>query len=255
MVSEHPDRRGNVRVVEQGGKRGRTQLAALLFEPGKRPDAAALAVHSARGGYTVSLQSDGWAELLKDGLTFDLAGLAPGDPSEVPPLRHSYGLSAEGPAAEWEALSFVPGPHLAGAEHLLPVVRVAAGLLLALADLPGLAALSWCPAHNVLSPEWFRKAGGSWLEGGPFPAFALASLLPLEDGRIRSEGLAFLTGQEFVLEGAVGGAVPPMGVAVRLLDWLVAQGKIAGSSRAEIVGVGTIALEPGADGIVAARCR
>lgn len=246
-------------MVARAGNDGRKQLAALLFDPGRRPDSAALAALAAKGGFTVSMQPDpakGWAELLRDGLTFDLAGLAPASAAPPPEVHHRYGMAADVAADGFEALSLTPGPHLAGAEHLLPVVRVAAALLLELAALPGLAAISWVPARNLLSPEWFEKSARGWLEDGPFAAFALASLAKAEDGSVASEGLRFLIGQEFRLatSGVLPLPAPDMVIAIRLLDWLVAHGRLDAPREIELVGVGAVSLKVQPGGEIVARC-
>jgi hypothetical protein len=246
-------------VVALAGNDGRKQLAALLFEPGRRPDSAALADLAAKGGITVSMQPDpaqGWAELLRDGLTFDIAGLAPAAPAAAPCVRHRYGLPPDHGADGFEAVSLTPGPHLAGAEHLLPVVRVATALLLELAALPGLAAISWLPAHNLLSPEWFGKSARGWLADGPFAAFALTSLAKTGTGGVASEGLRFLIGQEFRLmtEGAAAPA-SEMAIAIRLLDWLVAHGRVDAPREVVLAGVGAVWLDVLPEGEIVARCR
>ena len=257
MVSERANEVGEAGVVERGGIGDRAQLASLLFEPGTRPDCAALSALAANGGFSIALAAGDWAELLRDGLTFDVAGLAPGEAAAPTLTSHRYGLVPGFAPDRLEALALMPGPHLAGAAHLLPVVRVATALLLALAELPGLAALSWCPAANLLSPEWFGKAVGGWLGGGPFPAFALVALALGQKGAIGSEGLTFLTGQEFVLEPAAGKepVLPLMSIAVRLLDWLVAHGRIATAREVVLTGAGTIDLDVLPGGTLSARCR
>jgi len=241
-------------VSDERRRKGRRQLAALLFEPGKRPGPEALAALAAKGGYTVTLQEAGWAELLRDGLTFDLEGMAPGPARDHLNVRHRYGLPTDFDVSGLEAVSLTPGPHLAGAEHLLPVVRVATALLLELAALPGLAAISWVPAANLLSPEWFGRAAGAWLEGGPFPAFGLASLAACSDGGVRSEGLRFLAGREFRVDRAARQPMPPIAIAVRLLDWLVAHGTLEAPCEVELAGVGPVWLDLDPDGTISARC-
>ena len=226
---------------------GEGAMATLLFAPGTRPDADAL-VHLGQtsNAFAVSHRptgTPGWVELLRDGLTFDISGLAPDDarPGAGAPLR--MGLAAAFDAGAHEALVLAPGPHLAGAQNLLPVVQVAVRLLVAMADLPGVAAIGWVPAENLVSPSWFVNAVMPWLDGGPFPALALAGLKRRTD-RVASSGLAFFIGQEFELHTSGGRpAEAEARAAVRLLDWLVAHGRVDTAQAVTLPGVGTLWLE------------
>lgn len=250
-------------MVEAAGTAIGTRLATLLFDAGCRPDAGAVAhvvdalahtslVESAPGP---AADGAGWVELLRDGLTFDLSGLAPAQPAPLPDIAHSFGLEAALDPAGCEALSLAPGPHLAGAGHLLPVVRVAAALLAGLVGLPGLKGVVWCPARTLVSPSWFRRAVEAWLGGGPFPALALSAIVRGPDGVMRSEGLAFLTGQEFRLVPASGAPPEAAGrMAMRLSDWLVAHGRVESAREVILAGTGAVWLDPVAPGLVEARC-
>ena len=245
-------------VVARVGIDGRKQLAALLFEPGMRPDIEALSRVAATGRYSLSMRPDpahGWVELFRDGLTFDLAGLAPSPPVAAPAIQHRYGLGEGLQESGLEALGLLPGPHLAGAEGLLPVVRVAAELLIELSTLPGVAGIAWLAAENLVAPEWFERSVKGWLDNGPFAAFALVSLAR-QDDLIVSQGLKLLTGQEFTLAAAPGTELTgaAMGTAVRLLDWLVAHGKLSQNRVVELVGTGPVELIIKDKSGIAARC-
>ncbi len=236
---------------------GGRAVATLLFAPGTRPDADALAgLAQAEHAFAVSHRPAGaasWVELLRDGLTFDLTGLAPKEGAATALANLRVGLPAGFDASAYETLLLAPGPHLAGAESLLPVVQVAASLLLALATLPGLAAIGWLPAGNLVSPRWFIDAVRPWLDGGPFPALALAGLQRGED-RVTSVGLAFFIGQEFTLH--TGGERPGeqhARAAVRLADWLIAHGRVTQAQAVDLPGAGTLWLEPGEDCIISGR--
>lgn len=244
-------------MVAGEGNDGRVQLASLLFESGRRPDIDAIAALTDKSGFSISMRPDpsaGWAELLRDGLTFDIAGLAGASSAALPETRHRYGIAPGFAIESLEAVSLTPGPHLAGAEHLLPVVRVATALVLELAALPGLAAISWLPAANLLSPESFARSARGWVEGGPFAAFALASLTKLPGGIIASQGLRFLIGQEFRLEPGAGGQAPEISTAIRLLDWLVAHGRVDAPRDVALAGVGPVHLAPDSQKGLVARC-
>ncbi|MDL2351432.1 MAG: hypothetical protein QFC78_01135 [Pseudomonadota bacterium] len=178
-------------------------VLSLVFAEGRRPDVAAvqsLANGEAAGAgairFAVSHAPDpaeGWIEILSCGLTFDCAGLAPAQPVPTPDGGALLGLEKQ-PLGE--AISLSPGPHLADAMGMLPVVRVLAGLGAQLAALPGAAAVIWNPARCWMPPAYFGKVVGNWLANGPFPALGLTSLERESDGAIVSVGLALLTGQE-----------------------------------------------------------
>lgn len=227
---------------------GREPLAALLFGRDGRPatdDIAGLA--AGPDGFSL-LNPDqaptGSAELLRDGLTFDLAGLAPAPQCAIPAMAHRVALANDFNCDALEAVWFMVGPHLAGAERLLPVLRVAAAVLRRLSTLNGLQAIVWRPARIAMSPAWFAEAVGIWLAGGPFPALALTALARSEDG-LESEGLSFLTGQEFKLHTRSGGPNrEDSRIAVRLTDWLVANGRVDTPREVALTGVSAVWLEP-----------
>lgn len=233
-------------VIERAA--GREPLAALLFGRDGRPAADGLAsLADGPDGFTLlssALPPPGTAEVLREGLTFDLAGLAPAPALPLPDVVHRVALPNDFSLSELEASGIMVGPHLAGAEHLLPVVRVTAALVRRLAALEGLAAIVWRPARIVMAPAWFVEAVGVWLAGGPFPALALTALARSEDS-IASEGLAFLTGQEFTLRARSGTpSREDSRIAVRLTDWLVAHGRVDTAREVVLSGVGAVWLEP-----------
>jgi len=227
---------------------GREPLAALLFGETGRPAAGRIAALAAEtDGFalinTANAQHGG-AELLRDGLTFDMAGLAPAEPFAPPEAVHRVALPTDFAPAQCEAVRFLVGPHLAGAEHLAPVLRIAATILRHLTELEGLEAIIWRPARIIMSPMWFAEAVGIWLAGGPFPALALTALARTEHG-LASEGLGFLIGQEFTLsakEGTPGRE--DSRIAVRLTDWLFAHGRVDSPREVVLSGAGTVWVEP-----------
>jgi hypothetical protein len=217
-------------------------VAALLVDPAEQPsllDLAALARASRSFGVTHQDADAGQAELLRDGLTFDGHGFAPGPVLEADATLQQVALPGDFAAADLAMITLRPGPHLAGAGQLLPVVRMLAGLVLALSDLPGVRAVAWLPARLMMSPAWFAEAVGVWLRGGPFPVLALTALARSEGG-FASSGLAYFVGQEFVFSGKDG----DVRGAVRLTDWLVAHGRVDAPRKVDLVGFGTILLEP-----------
>ena len=209
------------------------------------------------GAFSIShgLSADaGWIELLSDGLTFDLAGLAPGPVIAAPAIANWYGVKPL--PGGCSAITLAVGPHLAGAEHLLPVVRVAAALVASLSALPGVRSVCWLPADCATRPDWFATAVHAWINGGPFPALALSALERGEQGILTSRGLDFLIGREFRLTGCSDIAPEDAArIAIRLTDWLVAHGAPATPRDVELEGAGSvwISCEPG--GVVEARRR
>lgn len=233
-------------------------LAALLYDIGTVPNINELIAAAAGGNdFTVSHapgESEGWAEVLRDGLTFDLRGLAGSNPQPAPAIDHALGINIDHHDS-LAALQICPGPHISGAQRLLPVIRVAAALANCLAKIGQPRGICWIPARNAITPELFNRAVKPWLEGGPFPAIALASLNRTNEGVIRTTGLKFLIGQEFFLECDAGKSPEFLGrVAIRLIDWLVAHGPISGPTQAVLAGTGAVFLEVRDTTSIIARC-
>jgi len=172
--------------------------------------------------------------LLALGLTFDLAGLAPGQPGMFPEIRHRYGLTQDFGGA-LEAITLHPGQHLGEEANLLPVVRVMTGLAARLLELPQARAVVWHPAGAAIEPAQFSKAIEAWLSGGAFPALGLTGLVRDADGALRSDGLAFFTGQELRVEPTCGETSSEIGkIAIRLVHRLVDSEPVL--SRQELTG-------------------
>jgi hypothetical protein len=237
--------------------------ASVLFGPRGRPGKDAVrAVSEADGGFMISLDptsaarpEDGtggegvWLELLANGMTFDLTGLAPGPAAERPAMRHSYGLPETIGEQALEAITLRPGPHLAAGGTMLPVVRCLAWVAARLATLPGAVAVSWHPARCWSAPQAFRAGVTRWVEGGVFPAFSLAALAQTADGALQSEGLALFSGQELRIEPDLAEDRASAGkIGLRLLHWLVETGTLAEAQ--EIAGPDgeRLRLEPSANG-------
>jgi len=219
----------------------------MVFDPARRPalaDIVALSQHD--GAFGVTHQDDvaGQAELLRDGLTFDCLGFAPGARLPMDSALQRVALPGDFAAADQALITLEPGAHLGSAGQSLPVVRMLCGLLLALGALPGLRAVAWLPARLAMSPAWFAEAIGVWLKGGPFPALALTALARSERG-LASRGLSYFVGQEFIFLGKNGilREADARG-AVRLTDWLVAHGPVDTRCEVELAGFGTVLLEP-----------
>lgn len=237
---------------------GCAPLAALLHPDAALPAASDIVARSDAGSAFalshVADVADGWAEILCDGLTFDLHGLAGGPSQPMPEIGTGVGI-APAALAGMAALTLAPGPHLAGAQRLLPVIRVLAHLLVELARIGPASAIAWLPARLSIRSDLFERAVRPWLDGGPFPAPAFVALHATAAGELRSEGLNFLTGQEFVLRStSPEGAQQLSRVAMRLVDWLVAHGPISTSTDAVLAGTGAVFLEVRDHGRILARC-
>ncbi|MET0179746.1 MAG: hypothetical protein ABW194_04610 [Novosphingobium sp.] len=200
-------------------------LLSLLFAPGGRPVADQVEELGRRtGAFAVShrpAEGEGWLELLVNGLTFDVRGLGPAAEADPFVFVHRYALPNTCDPAALDAVTLSPGAHLAGAEAMMPVVRAAAGLAAALTGLAGCEAVGWRPARTVAGAAHFRNAVDAWLGGGAFPALGLTALTRAESGSLRSEGLDFLIGREFVLRPSGASPADDAKLAIRLIDLLV----------------------------------
>lgn len=237
----------------------------LLFTQGQRPDADRLAsAIEAAGRLTLTHHISGTGdssgarpgdsgavtgcELLRDGMTYDLTGLAPGPSVAIPPIRHRYGFAGSDEALEATALA--PGPHLAAGAHSIPVVRTQAGIAVSLAkSLPGLVAFGWPPARTLVGADFFASSISAWLDGGAFPSLGFTAFSADPQGGMVSEGLAWFTGQElrFASDIAKDRAMAAR-LGVRLVNQLVSQGKLTAQDYIIAPDGGRLALEPTREG-------
>ncbi len=184
-------------------------------------------------------------ELLANGLTFDCTGLAPQMGSELPDIRHSYGLPATFDQSARQAVTVCPGPHLAGGGTMFPVVRTLAMIAANLAQIDGAEAVAWHPARVVCEADYFRHSVTRWIDGGIFPGLGLTALVPCEDGGLVTEGLSLFTGQELRMRPElVSDNAEASKIALRLLNWLVENGRITESFDFAGPSGETLRLEP-----------
>lgn len=249
-------------VSDRGASSGRSPHGGLylLFRKGERPDSARVsAVVQGMGHISVSHVPEAgenaragatWLELLIDGMTFDLLGLTPGKPADLPETNFRFDCPAGFELESHSALLLVPGPHLLAGANSQPVVRSQAALGTALLDaLPGSAALIWGPSQAVMGADYFRSTVAAWLAGGPFPALGLTAFRETLDNAIQSVGLAHFTGQEVRLEPALAAdRADAVRLAIRLVDQLVSAGKLERRERITAPDGGTLRLEPSANG-------
>ena len=234
----------------------------MLFAHGKRPDRAAIKAFVAEK-HAVSLSHDPsnerlvqlvnadtsgapsgnnvepterepiWVELLRDGLSFDLHGLAPGSLVPFPEVSHRFDLDELPTAKGYEALQLAPGHHLAGGERTTPVVK---GMIALARDLAShfddLLAVVWPPSASAIGRRFFESVSTAWLEGGPFPALGLTAFRETIDGALQSEGLSFWIDQELRIEPPLSSdKVYATRMGVRLVNQLVLVGGVEGSER------------------------
>lgn len=160
-------------------------------------------------------------------MSFDCLGLSPAKPYPLPPRAQLFGLEPGQVDRRLEAIELIPGPHLAGGERLMPLVRGLVGLGAQLAALEGVKAVCWRPAGSWMEPGHYRRIASEWVQGGAFPALGLTSLERHAGGMVASRGLAFLTGQELQLNPKAGASADAVTrLAVRLIDELVYSGPL-----------------------------
>lgn len=189
-------------------------------------------------------------ELLRDGLSFDLIGLAPGTATDAPATEHYFDITGQSAIAELEPVWLAPGKHLAGGRTSLPVL----GGLLSLArdivlKIPGVEAVIWPPAKSVIGKRFFESTTTAWLEGGAFPALGLTAFETKIDGALQSVGLEFLIGQELRIEPPLStGKSEATRLAIRLVNHLVLLGGLEHSERVTAPDGAVLSMQPSQGG-------
>ncbi|MEM1195290.1 MAG: hypothetical protein AAGH57_04235 [Pseudomonadota bacterium] len=199
-----------------------------LVEPGAEPVAPDQAAQ-----VSSDLDNGVWVELLREGLTFDLIGLAPGPAWDFPVVQHRFDLEALPTAFRTEALQLAPGQHLAGGGRSMPIVK---GLIALARDLThhfhDLEAVVWPPSQSAIGRRFFESISTAWLEGGAFPALGLTAFKETMDGALQSEGLEFWIGQELRIEQPISSdKVAATRLGVRLVNQLILVGGLEESER------------------------
>ncbi|MEO1047714.1 MAG: hypothetical protein AAFW59_05240 [Pseudomonadota bacterium] len=187
-----------------------------------------------------------WVELLREGLTFDLMGLAPGSSYDLPACDHLFDLETSPTAFRTEALFLTPGPHLTGGQRSLPVMQ---GLLEIARDLvhhfEELEAVIWPPSGSAIGRVYFESVAAAWLEGGAFPAPGLIAFKPAIDGALETEGLDYWIDQELRIEPPLSNdRLAATRLAVRLVNRLVILGNLRDSERMAGPDGRTLVLRP-----------
>jgi hypothetical protein len=233
---------------------------SLLFANGKRPSAndierllasSDISGAAAHVSYRPPDDTEGLLELLVSGLTFDLCGLAPASALALPPRAHDFGLDLRGRESGLEAITLVPGHHLSGGFAMIPVVQAMLGLAGHIALPLAVEAVCWHPARSWMDPQYFSRVALGWLSGGAFPALGLTALEHTDEG-VRSEGLAFFTGQELLVLRRKGDEAADLAkLAVRIIDYMVANGPFRQELEFEGPDGGLLRVSPAAYGKLA----
>jgi hypothetical protein len=225
----------------------------LLFPRGQRPDPVALrsaVERTSRLAITHDPASDGDPiEVLRDGLTFDFVGLAPGPSVRMSDVRHRFGREEELFLDRKDAIAIQPGAHVAAGARTMPVVRTMMSIVADLAStIESLRALLWSPSAALIGPDFFASSVNAWLAGGPFPALGLTAFAPNPDGALQSEGLAFFTGQELRLDPELSSdRTAGARLAMRLVNLMVARGRIDAVEEVAGTDLVPLILAPSAD--------
>jgi len=226
---------------------------SLIFAVGQRPsvdDIERLLATSETSllGARISHRADdaeGWVELLANGLTFDLAGLAPAASAAIPKATHRFGVDAQLAASPLEAISLVPGQHITCGNAMMPVVKTMAGLVANLALHLTAKAVCWHPAGTWMDPGYFARIVLNWQSGGAFPALGLTAVDQMDDGNVVSSGLSYFVGQEVQVEAAKD--EPPaetVKLAMRVIDYMVVHGPLRSPRELEGPSGETLMAEP-----------
>ncbi|MDG2004572.1 MAG: hypothetical protein P8J20_14720 [Novosphingobium sp.] len=226
---------------------------SLIFAVGQRPsvddiDRLLATSEASLLGAQISHRADdseGWVELLASGLTFDLEGLDPAPSSGIPEALHRFGVDDEFTASPLEAISLLPGQHIAGGNAMMPVVKTMAGLVANLALHLTAKAVCWHPAGTWMDPNYFARIVLNWQSGGAFPALGLTGIDQTEDGHVVSNGLDYFVGQEVQVEAAPG--EPPaetVKLAMRVIDYMVLHGPLKAPRKLDGPSGETLMAEP-----------
>ena len=192
-----------------------------------------------------------WVEILRDGLTFDLSGLAPGPAWAMPETVHQFDWAADVALDHHEAVLISAGPHIDGAQNAVPVMRAMVGLARDLAlFFEELAGVIWPPARSLIGRRFFESTATAWLDGGPFPALGLTAFELAEEGALQTIGLAPWAGSELRIDPALAqDKVAATRLGLRLVNHIVMLGGLLQPERIVAPdGTRLVLLPPGDDG-------
>ncbi len=178
-------------------------------------------------------QEHAWMELLREGLTFDLEGIAPGPASEFPEIEHRFDLEQSPNGFRFDAMRISIGQHLSGGERSLPIMRGMVGLARDLTHhFDDVKAVVWSPSKSAIGRQYFESVSTAWIEGGSFPALGLTAFRETIDGALQTVGLDYWIGQELRIEPPLaGGKFIATRLGVRLVNQLILVGGLSESER------------------------
>lgn len=223
----------------------RLNNASVSYDPGEGHDSG---TDSWSGELTGS--ADSWLELLVEGLTFDLVGLAPGPGVSAPEIEFRIDCAKDLDLDDYGLVGLAPGPHLSGGTRSLIVARALTGLGASLAkELGNVQGFFWLPSLSVTGSEFFTSSIDAWIAGGPFPALGLAAFRVEKDGGLESVGLSFFTGQELVLSKELADdPASATRLAMRLMHQLAMHGTLEEAQLVTGPDGAQLKLEPDASG-------
>lgn len=247
---------GVVLAFSEGSRPCRETVRALMtghprfmigFNPSFKPSA-----RPASSRKTDGLAPTEWLELLSDGLSFDLIGLAPGPSAILPDISRMHGFEGNLPSASVEAVGLFPGPHIAESEASLPIFRAMMGLTAELIHaLEGVQAICWAPARSAIHPAIFGRSVNEWMKGGRFPTHGLVGF-DFERGKLRSEGLSFFAGREVLFDEELARErEEAIDLASRLVHEIVAIGPLEGPVELQVGNGRKVLLDPLQDAMIA----
>ncbi|RGP40750.1 hypothetical protein BPTFM16_01038 [Altererythrobacter insulae] len=253
--------------------RGDPQGVFLVFRNGRRPDAdkieklvkqlptVSVSFNPAKAQHLRLVASDGsrttsgedspgnWLEILSDGLTFDLVGLAPGQAVPFPDCESKFDFERGISDRCEHAINLRPGEHISSAAGSAPVLK---GLLRLTRDFvhhfEEIDAIVWPHSESVIGRRFFESTVTAYLEGGAFPALGLVSFRQTVDGGLQSVGLSHMTQQEIRIEPDLAtDKVAATRLAVRLINQLVLTGTIQRAEEVVAPDGRILRLEPSAN--------
>ena len=178
-------------------------------------------------------QDQFWLELLRDGLTFDLLGLAPGEAAYYPEPQHRFDVGGLPRPGDFEALLLAPSHHLSGAGNSTPVSKALFSIARDLVNhFGGAHSVIWPPSSSVIGKRFFDSTVTAWIDGGPFPALGLTAFTDTANEALQSVGLGYWIGQELHIESPLSSdKVAATRLGVRLVNHLLMVGGVESDER------------------------